>query len=378
MEIQRLPLWETLKQKRAPLSVTFEVTARCNNDCGHCYINLPASDSQAKAEELSLDEILGIGEQAVELGALWCLITGGEPLLRPDFPEIYLSLKRKGLLVSVFTNATLVQEEHIRLFKSYPPRDLEITVYGVTESTYEAVTRRVGSFAAFQRGLQLLLSNGLPVNLKTMALRSNLHELSQIAEFCRRHTKGYYRFDPLLHLRYDRHPQRNSDISGERLTPEEIVRLEQSDPERFTVMQKHCEELVASEIHSNGDNRLFHCGAGIGEFSVSYNGLFRLCESLWAPGTTYDLRKGSLRRAWFDFVPRVRDLRSQKSAFQQTCRVCPIINLCLACPAHTHLETGELDGETPYFCAVAHARARMLRESEERTCSSYDSQTVKD
>lgn len=369
LEIGHLPMWERLKQKRTPLSVSLEITARCNNDCRHCYINLPAADSQAKAEELSLDEILHIAEQAVGLGAMWCLVTGGEPLLRPDFPEIYLGLKRKGLLVSVFTNATLIREEHIRLFKQYPPRDLEVTVYGVTEATYEAVTRRSGSFAGFQRGLRLLLENGLPINLKAMALRSNLHELPEIADFCRRHTTGHYRFDPFLHLRYDRNLQRNSQILEERLTPDQIVLLEQSDPERFTAMQNQCDELVQRENKHIGCDHLFHCGAGAGGFSVSYDGVFRLCDSLWTPGTTCDLRKGTLRQAWFDFVPRVLDLRSHNPAFLQTCRVCPIINLCLFCPAHTHLETGEMDGETPYFCEVAHARAGMLEESKKQECS---------
>jgi radical SAM protein with 4Fe4S-binding SPASM domain len=377
LEIGQLPAWERLKQERIPLAFTLEITARCNNNCRHCYINLPAADSHAKSEELTLSEILGIAGQAVEMGAVWCLVTGGEPLLRPDFPDIYLALKRMGLLMSVFTNATLIQEVHVDLFKRYPPRNLEVTVYGITQATYEAVTGHSGSFAAFRRGLGLLLENNVRVSLKAMALRSNLHELPQIAEFCRRHTKGYYRFDPLLHLRYDRNPGRNAQIRDERLTPEEIVFLEQSDPERFTAMQKHCDELLASETSAIGDNRLFHCGAGIGEFAVSYNGLFRLCESLWAPGTTYDLRKGTLRQAWFDFVPHVRDLHSRKPAFQQTCQVCPIINLCLSCPGHTHMETGEMDGETPYFCAVAHARASTLEESKECKSNIPCGQTAK-
>ncbi len=363
LELGKLPVWERLKQKGAPFSFNLEITARCNNNCRHCFINLPAGDSQARGEELSPDEILRIAGQAVEMGAVWCLITGGEPFLRPDFPDIYLALKRKGLLVGVFTNATLIQEHHVDLFKRYPPRDLEVTVYGVTEATYEAVTLHTGSFAAFQRGLYLLLENRVPVRLKAMALRSNLHELPQIADFCRQHTQGYYRFDPLLHLRYDRDPRRNDHIRAERLTPEEIVALEQSDPERFPALQKNCNELILSETDGIACDHLFHCGAGVGEFTVSYNGLFRLCYSLWAPGTTYDLRKGTLAEAWFDVVPRVRDLRTRNPVYLQTCRVCPIVNLCLSCPAHTYLETGEMDGQTPYFCSVAHARARMLEES---------------
>ncbi len=370
LEIGQLPVLERLKQKRSPLAFTLEITARCNNNCSHCYINLPAGDPVARSEELTRDEILGIASQAVDMGAVWCLITGGEPLLRPDFSDIYLALKRMGLLVGIFTNATLIRRQHVDLFKRYPPRNLEVTVYGLTRKTYEAVARRDGSFAAFQTGLELLLENATPVTLKAMALRSNLHELEQIADFCRRHTKGYYRFDPLLHLRYDRNLQRNSDIQAERLSPEEIISLEQSDAERFSVMQRHCDELISSETGHTGCNHLFHCGAGIEEFAVSYNGIFRLCDPLWAPGTIYDLRKGSLRGAWIDLVPRVRDLRSENPTFLRTCHVCPITNLCLSCPAHAYLENGYMDGYTSYFCEVARARARVLEESVDLTAAS--------
>jgi MoaA/NifB/PqqE/SkfB family radical SAM enzyme len=136
-----------------PLDFTLEITARCNNACRHCYINLPAGDREARRKELSLDEINDIAGQAAELGALWCLVTGGEPLLRKDFAEIYLALKRKGLLISVFTNACLVTKNTWRLFKKYPPRDLEVTLYGITAETYERVTGKPGSYAALRRGL---------------------------------------------------------------------------------------------------------------------------------------------------------------------------------------------------------------------------------
>ena len=156
------------------MSFDLEVTARCNNNCRHCYINLPADDASVKKKELSLSQIKKIVDQAVDLGALWCLVTGGEPLLREDFFEIYLYLKKKGLLVSVFTNAALITNEHINLFKKYPPRDIEVTVYGTTKGIYEQVTRKPGSFAAFMAGLNLLIENNIKVRFKAMALRSNV------------------------------------------------------------------------------------------------------------------------------------------------------------------------------------------------------------
>src|SRR4030042_6946157 len=181
----KFELWDKLAYKRVPLSFDLEIPARCNNACRHCYINLPAGDLEARKKELSLTEIEDIANQAVDLGALWCLISGGEALLREDFVDIYIALKQKGLLISVFTNACLVTEKHLALFKKYPPRDLEVTVYGITPETYERVTQRPGSYAAFQHGLDLLLQNKLKVRLKAMALRSNLAELPAIAAFCR-------------------------------------------------------------------------------------------------------------------------------------------------------------------------------------------------
>jgi radical SAM protein with 4Fe4S-binding SPASM domain len=363
LDIQDFSLWDRMAAQRKPLGFELEITARCNNDCRHCYINLPAGDKATRAAELTADEILALGREAADLGAVWCLLTGGEPLLRDDFAEIFLGLKRLGLLVSVFTNACLVTPEHVELFRRYPPRDIEVSVYGARRATYEAVTRRAGSYDAFLRGLDLLLGSGVPVRLKAMAVRSTAHELEEISRFCRARTKDYYRFDPLLHLRFDGDPARNAEIRAERLSPAEVVAVERADAERFGVLQRGCVdgELLMPEAEHTGCDHLFHCGAGNGSFTVGYEGTFRLCSSLWHPATVYDLRKGTLREAWEDWVPRVRDLRGASPEFLEKCRRCGIVNLCLWCPAHAALETGHMDDWVEYFCEVAHARAEALQ-----------------
>lgn len=356
------PLWARMAGKRLPISFDLEVTARCNNDCRHCYINLPAGDRETQRKELSLAEIGAIADEAVALGALWCLITGGEPLLREDFGDLYLILKKKGLLLSVFTNACLVTEKHVKLFQQYPPRDIEVTVYGAGAETYERVSRRPGSYAAFRRGLDLLLRSGVKVRLKAMALRSNVHELPAIARFCRERTKDYFRFDPLLHLRFDGDARRNEEIRAERLSAAEIVAIEQADEERAGALQKDCDKLIAPGFAHAQCDHLFHCAAGSGSFSVGYDGRFRLCSALWQPDCVYDLRQGSLAEAWLQLVPRVRDLRSTNRQFLAQCRRCPLVNLCLWCPAHAHLESGEMDAWCEYFCQVAHARAEAIEK----------------
>ncbi|MFC1718212.1 radical SAM protein, partial [Candidatus Poribacteria bacterium] len=282
--LSELPIWEMMERKNALFSFELEITARCNNNCRHCYINLPAGDKLAEEREMPLGEIDKIAAEAVSLGAIWCLITGGEPLLRRDFSEIYLNLKRKGLLVSVFTNATMITEEHVKLFKKYPPRDVEVSVYGISRETYEHVTRRSGSFSAFTRGLDLLLGSGTKVRFKAMALRSNIHEMPEIARFCRERTKDYFRFDPFLHMRLDGDKTRNEEIKSERLSPTEIVALERSDPERFQALKKNCDQLIVPELANATGNYLFACGAGRGSIALSCEGILRLCSDLWPQG----------------------------------------------------------------------------------------------
>lgn len=360
MPLPEFSLWKKMKAGRQLVSFGIEVTARCNNNCAHCYINLPAGDKKAKSKEMPLKEIKNIADQAVRLGALWCLITGGEPLLREDFFELYLYLKSKGLLVSVFTNATMITKKHAEFFKKYPPRDIEITVYGVTEDTYEKVTRRKGSFGEFMRGIDLLKAAGVKIRFKAMAIRSNVHELPEIARFCRKYTKDYFRFDPFLHLRFDRNEAKNRDIVSERLAPDEIVKIEKADSERSSALEKNCDKLINEEYGHYGCDHLFHCGAGNGSFDVTYDGRYRLCSSLWHPDCMVDLKKVSLRDAFEKLVPKVRDMRSKNEDFLKKCRKCPIINLCIWCPAHSYLESGRLDEPVDYFCKVAHARAEAI------------------
>lgn len=354
-------LWKKLNGKRALISFDIELTARCNNNCRHCYINLPAADSTAKGKELSFEEIKEIADEAVSLGALWCLITGGEPLLRNDFWDIYFYLKQRGLLVSVFTNATLITKEHVKFFKKYPPREIEVSVYGITRDTYERVTRKPASFVAFMRGLNLLLKAGVKVRLKAMALRSNFHELLDIASFCRQKTCDYFRFDPFLHLRFDGNRKRNEEIKAERLSPSEITALEQSDPKRINALEKECKRISSGEFIPAAGNHIFQCGAGFSSFYLSYDGLFRLCSALCHPNCCYNLKKRNLSDAWHRFVPRVRDFRSERPDFLKTCHVCSQIDFCMWCPAHTYLETKELDAPVDYFCQVTQARIKALK-----------------
>ena len=85
-----------------------------------------------------------------------------EPLLREDFAELYLFARRLGLKVMLFTNARGVTPRLADLLALAPPRELvEVSVYGMSAKTYEAATRRRGSYEEFRRGVELLLDRAV-------------------------------------------------------------------------------------------------------------------------------------------------------------------------------------------------------------------------
>jgi radical SAM protein with 4Fe4S-binding SPASM domain len=354
INFEKSSLHNHFKKMRVPLSFDLELTARCNLDCRQCYINLPAGDSAAAQREMSREEISDYADQAVALGSIYCLVTGGEPLLRKDFPEIYVDLKKKGLLVRVFTNGCLINQDHIRLFTQYPPEVIEVTVYGATEGTYNHVVRKPDAYRAFRRGLDLLLESGLRVGLKGTIIRSNAHELREIAEFARTRSSERFKFDPLMLLRGDGDPIRNADILAERMSSSEIVALERKDEEHYLELKSECQERDPN-LAENGN--LFYCNAGRNHFSISYDAHFRLCLFLHQGGYQVNLRDTNLADAWNQFAPKARDARAEDPAFKANCQSCDLVYLCQWCPAQSMTEMGRLDGYSPYFCDVAHARA---------------------
>ncbi|HUU50699.1 MAG TPA: radical SAM protein, partial [Nitrospinota bacterium] len=239
--------------KRIPILGSFELTFRCNLRCAHCYCNLPLNSRDAISKELKTGEIFNIFDQIAEAGCLWLLLTGGEPLLRKDFLEIYTYAKKKGFLISLFTNGTLITPKIADYLAESPPSEVEITLYGVTKETHEKVTGIPGSFKRCQKGIELLLARKIPLRLKTMAMTLNRNELSNIKEYA----EGLgvkFRFDPELNPRLD-HSKTPCNF---RLSPEEVVKLDLADEKRIKEWREFCEKFLGPPEFDN----LYLCGAG--------------------------------------------------------------------------------------------------------------------
>jgi radical SAM protein with 4Fe4S-binding SPASM domain len=335
-----------VRGKRVPITGSFELTFRCNLRCKHCYLD-GQHDGVPGLQELSFAEIREILDQVADAGCLWLLLTGGEPLVRDDFLDIYTYAKRKGFLVSLFTNGTLLTPEIADVLAEYPPFKIEITLYGRTRETYERVTGIPGSHARCMRGIELLMERDLPLRLKTMLMTLNKHELGAMEAFAE-DLGVRFKFDPML----------NAESNGAhtplqyRLSPEEIVEVEMEHPERMAEWQAYCERTVGKPFD---DDYLYTCGAGVHMFHIDPYGRLHLCMLARQPG--YDLREGSFEEGWADALP-VERYRVPSSDYQ--CNQCALLPLCGQCPGWADVENGEPEQPVVFLCRVAHERAKVL------------------
>jgi radical SAM protein with 4Fe4S-binding SPASM domain len=349
----RAELW---KAGRPPLTrLDIELTERCNNDCVHCSVNLPAGDEDARRREMTAPEIKDILAAAASLGCLGVRFTGGEPLLRDDFEEIYLAARKRGLRVRIFTNATLVTPRLAALFKAIPPlEEMEVSVYGMTAESAAAATGNPGGFEAARRGIGLLAEHGIPFSVKGAVLPSTAGEMDEFEAWAasRQAMSGKPSYAVLFDLRSRRDDEaKNGRIRKLRVGPKDYVRLTSRWGEGYEA------ELRAFAARSAGPcgDRLFQCLSSTA--SVDAYGRFQVCLSLRHPDTIYDLKAGSLRDAVTLFVPKVREMRAVNPAYLERCGRCFLKQLCLQCPAKSWAEHGTLDTPVEYFCGITHAQA---------------------
>jgi radical SAM protein with 4Fe4S-binding SPASM domain len=355
MEEQKYGDWslevhQRLANKRVPMGGSLEVTQRCNNKCVHCYNNLAAGDKTALENELSLDEHCRIIDEIAGFGCLWLLLTGGEIFLRKDFLDIYTHAKQKGLLITLFTNGTLITPNIADYLAELPPFSIEITLYGNTQKIYESITGVPGSYDRCLNGIRLLMERSLPLKLKTMAIAQNKHEIFDMKRFVEKELELDFKFDAMVNPRRDC-SQSPLEV---RLTPQEIVALDLEDPDRVAEWKEFATRLNRPVVNPDKVDKLYQCGGGYQSFAIDPFGRLSVCV---LSGNTYDLRQGSFRQGWEEYLYSLRQLKITRKT---KCSDCQIQIMCGMCPANSELECRDAEAPVDFLCEVAHLRAHVL------------------
>ena len=350
-----------LWKKNKPLLRTFdiELTERCNNNCIHCCINLPEHDALARQRELTTSEWKNVLDQATALGALTVRFTGGEPLLHEDFEDLYLYARRLGLRVLLFTNARLITRSIARLFSRIPPLEkIEITVYGMKSESCTAVSRKKNAFGEFRQGIDWLLEYKIPFIIKGTVFPATIDEMEELIAWSSKipWMDSLPTFPMFLDLRHRRDSSsKNKRIKKLRLTPREGLRILTRDPDLYRrEMGTFCSQFLGPP-----SDKIFNCNAN-NAICVDAYGKIQYCLALRHPDTVLDLHQHNLEEMLTDFIPRLRQKKSDNPEFLERCGQCFLRGFCEQCPAKSWSEHGSLDQPVEYICQVAHEQAEYL------------------
>lgn len=351
----------------APKRLDIELTERCNNKCVHCCIYQPADDTVAKSKELSTEQVKAVLREAADTGFIKVRFTGGEPLLRDDFEELYVFARKIGLGVLLFTNATLITPRLAEIFSCIPPlHEIEISLYGMNQDSYERVSRVRGTFESAWEGIHILLNKKVPFVVKNVLLPQNKEEMEQFKAWASKLPWAGERASHItnlsLRVRGDSE-KKNREIKKLRQSPNEVLEYFLRDRESYlNGVKDFCKKFVTPP-----NDNLFNCGAGQKSGCVDAYGRIYPCMMLKNPDLAYELDKGTLRDAIKRFFPRIKGLKAGNKAYLKRCARCFLHDFCDQCPAMSWTEHGNLDTPVEHLCELTHlqaCRAGLLDEGE--------------
>lgn len=269
---------------RFPLACQWEVTCRCNLHCVMCYTDC-FNEPEHIRQELSTVDLLRIMDELAEAGCLELCLTGGEPLARPDFFQLYERAIHLGFLVTLFTNGTLITESMADRLAALPPYRIEISLHGLTATTFEHVTLGRGSFNRCRQAIAWLVERKIPLTLKSTAMTLNRHELLPIKRAVEKIGSVSYKLGEDIRPALDG----SSAPFQFALDTDALDELHRQDPQLW---REACGRTVP-------DTR--PCLSGMRRCHIDAYGFLQLCSGNRTHG--YDLRKGSFREGFYDYLP---------------------------------------------------------------------------
>ena len=332
-----------------PITGSFELTPLCNLNCKMCYVRMNRTEQERISRLQTAEAWTALAEKLRDAGTLFLLLTGGEPLLYPAFRAVYLAVRKRGMIVTVNTNGTLLNEDWAAFFAKNPPRRVNVTLYGASGETYKSLCGDETGYAKAMRGIRLLQAHGVPVKVGVSVVRQNRHDLETLFQITKERNLELEPDTYMLSAKSGQHEAR--------LSPEEAAAasLAATRIKLGTVgFHKYAQRTVQALENAVPETEAgMRCLAGRCSFAVGWRGDLRPCVMLGA--LSVPIEHNDVQAAW-------RAVREKSAALKQNeaCVVCKLRPLCRACPASSLREGGAFGTVPPYVCAYTKALYRLL------------------
>lgn len=355
-------LMKQASAKRVPINGSLELLPLCNMNCDMCYVKLTKEEMESQGRLRTLEEWVEMGHQMQKAGVLFLLLTGGEPLLYPHFKELYLELRRMGMIITINTNATLIDEEMAAFFGQHKPRRINITLYGADNDTYKNLCHYPGGYDKVLQAIRYLKANGVDVKVSSSLTVTNKDDMEQILAVGKE-LDVPIRIDTYM-MPAERERCKPFQEQS-RVMPEEAGRI------RIDVLKEEMgEELFAQYVdktvfeveHILPETENPHkmsCYAGKASFTINWQGQMRPCVILTSPAA--DVFEVGFEQAWKYIVEE-----TDKILLCAECNECRYRPICRTCAACGLLEAGAYDGKPDYMCRYAKASYERVKEYKEK------------
>ncbi|MBI4964856.1 MAG: heme b synthase [Desulfomonile tiedjei] len=335
--------------------VAWEMTRACNLACVHCRAGACPDRSP---EELTSEEGRSLIDGISRVGKPILIMTGGEPLIRPDFFDLARYAMSAGLRAVLATNGVLVTPEVAREVAAVGIPRVSISLDGPTAEEHDAFRMIPGAFEASLAGIANLRSAGVSVQINTTLTRRNRQHLGRIMALAEKIGAAAFHVFLLVPT------GRARDLVGEEMGPEEYeetllefyslarkTKLETKAtcaPQYYRILrqQAKAEGAEVNEQTFGLNARTRGCLGGLSFVFVSHKGELQPCGY-------FDVQAGSVREKPFadlwENAPLFKDLRTF-SMLEGKCGKCDYLRFCGGCRARAYEATGRYMSEEPY-CA---------------------------
>lgn len=347
-------------QKRLPLYGVLELLPLCNLSCDMCYVRINRNEMEQVGRLRTLEEWESIAEDMAKAGTLFVLLTGGEPLLYPGFRTLYQKLLKLGMIVTLNTNGTLLNEEWADFFANHKPRRINITLYGASNETYEKLCHVSQGFDKTLRAIRLLKERNIDVKINGSLAKANTADRLQMIEIGKELDIPVridtYMYPTVRERLHDYNYQARLDPVSAARARVEVLRQEMGE-EVFSNYRKKTLEAVENTSEGEAVPGKMKCRAGKSSFVINWQGHMRSCVVLDHPSIS--LEEASFSDAWKEIVSATEELQ-----ISSKCSQCRFRNVCNTCAAAAIAETGTVDEVPEYLCQYTKATLEYLKKAE--------------
>lgn len=316
----------------------FEITSQCNLRCKHC-----GSSCSSQGEMLTVDDVDSVLQTLGKEKPIICL-TGGEPMMHPDFFAFAELLRSKGLLWGMTTNATLIDDECAKKLKETEMATISVSLDGM-ESSHDSLRQKKGSWQLALRGLQALIKAGFEPQVTTVLHANNINDLEPLYSLlCE---VGITNWRPI-----NVEPIGRACEAGDLLlTPDQFAYLlrfiqdKRFDPKCKMNVTFGCSHYLGVEQERMVRDHYFLCGAGILTASIRSNGDICACLDI---ANRPELVQGNIKKDHFGDVwyNKFEVFRRDRTADCSQCANCSERFICGSDSAHTW----DYEKNKPLFC----------------------------